>query len=96
MLGLFLTQDLHSGIVLEDHPGVVLPLKQHAKSQKLRRAPQSEGCIRRSSDNQFIIDQTDQDGMLQELCTGGNPSTPLSVFLFLTIFSFATPSGWHC
>jgi hypothetical protein len=46
MLGLFLTQDLPSGIVLEDYPGVVLPLKQHAKSQKLQSAPQSEGYIR--------------------------------------------------
>jgi hypothetical protein len=87
-LGLFLTQDLPGGTILGDYPGVVLPLTQHAGSGKLQTAPQSEGYIWRFGDNQFVIDPTDQDGMLQELCAGGNPSTPLSVFLFSTILSF--------
>jgi hypothetical protein len=43
-----------------------------------------------------VIDPTDQDGMLQEFCRGGNPSVPLSVLLFSTILSFVTVPTTLC
>lgn len=89
-LGLFLAQDLPQGTVLGEYPGVVLPLAQHAASTKMQQAPQSEAYIWRFSDNQFVIDPTDGNGILQPECRGGNPSTPLSVPLFATLLSFLT------
>jgi hypothetical protein len=88
-LGLYLTQDLPAGTVLGNYPGVVLPLAQHAISTKLRyQAPHSDAYIWRFGDNQFVIDPTDPQGILQDSCRGGNPSTPLSVGIFATILPF--------
>jgi hypothetical protein len=90
-LGLYVSQDLPAGTILGDYPGVVLPLTQHATSTKLQHeAPQSEAYIWRFGDNQFVIDPTDPQGILQDSCRGGNPSTPLSVGIFATILSFVT------
>lgn len=95
-LGLYLTRDLPGGTVLGEYPGVVLPLVQHAASGKMKEAPLSEAYIWRFSDNLFVIDPTDEQGILQEVCRGGNPSTPLSMALFTTVLSFVTVPSALC
>jgi hypothetical protein len=95
-LGLFLAQDLPRGTVLGEYPGVVLPLAQHAASNKMQKAPLSEAYIWRFSDNAFVIDPTDQNGVLQPNCRGGNPSTPFSVPIFSTLLSFVTVPSTLC
>jgi hypothetical protein len=95
-MGLYLTRDLPGGTVLGEYPGVVLPLAQHAASRKMQQAPLSEAYIWRFSDNQYIIDPTDEQGILQDFCRGGNPSTPLSVGMFATVLSFVTVPSALC
>jgi hypothetical protein len=84
-LGLFVATDLPRGTVLGTYPGVVIPLMQHTR--KLRQFPACEGYIWRFSDNQMVIDPTNQRGELEEYVVGGNPSQPGSVFLFESILS---------
>jgi hypothetical protein len=84
-LGLFVATDLPRGTVLGTYPGVVIPLVQHTR--KLREFPACEGYIWRFSDNQMVIDPTNQRGELEEIVVGGNPSQPGSVFLFESILS---------
>jgi hypothetical protein len=84
-LGLFASKDLSRGTVLGTYPGVVIPLLQHTR--KLRQCPACEGYIWRFSDNQMVIDPTNQVGELEDAVVGGNPSQPGSVFLFESILS---------
>lgn len=80
-LGLFANQDLKAGTVLGAYPGVLLPLQQH--SNKLRSLPECEAYIWRFSDNKFVIDPTNhKTGKLDEFCSGGNPGTPGSIWLY--------------
>jgi len=82
-LGVFVKETLRKDTVLGTYPGVVIPLNQNLS--KLRAFPQCEGYIWRFSDNQFVIDPTDAKGDIQDVCLGGNPSTPLSIPFFQTI-----------
>jgi hypothetical protein len=79
-LGVWTTQDLPAGTILGTYPGVVVPLQQH--TSKLRLYPQCEGYIWRFSDNQYVLDPTNATGDITEMCSGGNPSTPLSLVLW--------------
>ncbi|CAB9526762.1 ATPase family, AAA [Seminavis robusta] len=76
-LGLFAKVSLPKKTVLGTYPGVVLPLQQNLA--KLQQHPQCEGYIWRFSDNKMVIDPTNSDGILDDMCIGGNPSMPLSV-----------------
>ena len=58
--------------------------------------PLSEAYIWRFSDNAFVIDPTDENGVLPEKCRGGNPSTPLSVAVFSSLLSFVTVPSALC
>jgi hypothetical protein len=78
--GLFVTQTLPKGTILGTYPGVVVPLQQNLN--KLKEFPMCEGYIWRFSDNQFVIDPTNSQGVCDDFCTGGNPSMPLSRELF--------------
>ena len=93
-LGLFLTSTLRQGTVLGTYPGVVIPLQQNLG--KLQQYPQCEGYIWRFSDNQFVIDPTDQYGEIQDVCFGGNPSMPFSTTLFNTLLSFLSVPTTLC
>lgn len=94
-LGLFCKGSiLRKGAVLGTYPGVVIPLQQNL--DKLRAHPHCEGYIWRFSDNAFVIDPTDSQGLLREACRGGNPSLPLSNALFATLFSFLEVSTALC
>lgn len=90
-LGLYVKETMRKDTVLGTYPGVVIPLTQNLN--KLREYPQCEGYIWRFSDNQFVIDPTNAQGNIEDLCRGGNPSMPLSLALFDTIFrAWAVPT----
>jgi hypothetical protein len=80
-LGLFVAANtIPKDTVLGTYPGVLLPLNQNLP--KLQQYPACEAYIWRFSDSQYVLDPTDEFGMLQELCTGGSRvSWPLSVDL---------------
>ena len=88
--GLYVTQTLPKGTILGTYPGVVVPLQQNLK--KLQDYPLCEGYIWRFSDNQFVIDPTDSEGVCQDFCIGGNPSMPLSQALFSVLPFFRVPT----
>ena len=85
-LGLFVTHTLPRGTVLGTYPGVVVPLPQNL--EKLRTSPQCEGYTWRFSDNRFVIDPTNPQGEIDNMCRGGNVGMPFSVPFFQTILSF--------
>ena len=82
-LGLFAKQSLPKGTILGTYPGTVIPLSQNL--EKLIQYPACEGYIWRFSDNKAVIDPTNSMGILEEECTGGNPSLPGSVLLHQTL-----------
>ena len=91
-LGLFAKTFLPKDTVLGTYPGAVVPLTQNLS--KLRAHPACEGYIWRFSDNRYVIDPTNAQGMLEDTSPGGNPSMPGSVALFATVirpfFSIST------
>ena len=93
-LGLFVTKTLRQGTVLGTYPGVVVPLPQNLN--KLRAFPQCEGYTWRFSDNQFVIDPTNPQGEIEDVCRGGNLSRPFSVTLFQTILRFVNVPTTLC
>jgi hypothetical protein len=93
-LGLFATAALPKHTVLGTYPGVVLPLPQNLA--KLRTYPACEGYIWRFSDNRFVIDPTNAEGVLDSVCRGGNPSLPGSTFLFRTLLQWMTVPTTLC
>jgi hypothetical protein len=93
-LGLFVTATLRKDTVLGTYPGVVVPLPQNLN--KLRLYPQCEGYTWRFSDNQFVIDPTNPQGEIEDICKGGNLGMPLSVAFFETLLSFVQVSTTLC
>ena len=85
-LGVFATETLLKNTVLGTYPGVVIPVQQGLGI--LVNFPQCQEYIWRFSDNQMIIDPTNDVGELEAFCKGGNPSIPLSEPLFSSILSF--------
>jgi len=85
-LGLFLTTEiLRKGTVLGTYPGAVIPLDQGIV--KLEQFPQIESYIWRFSDSKFVIDPTDGEGNIQDICVGGNPTAFGSLFLCKTVLA---------
>lgn len=89
-LGLFAKVSLPKGTVLGTYPGVVIPLQQNL--DKLAKHPQCEGYIWRFSDNKFVIDPTNEEGILEPNCRGGNPSMPLSM-AWHKVLNLQTPTS---
>jgi hypothetical protein len=83
-LGLYAKTFLPKGTVLGTYPGTVIPLKQNLS--KLSAFPRCEAYVWRFSDNRFVIDPTNEQGVLDATCAGGNPSMPGSVHLFGSVF----------
>ena len=89
-MGLFAKQNLAKGTVLGTYPGVVIPLSQNL--EKLRKYPECEAYIWRFSDNAFVIDPTNHEGQVDDICIGGRDGLPGSLWLFSTLFRMSTPT----
>lgn len=76
---------VHRGTVLGTYPGVVIPLSQNLS--KLQKFPECEAYIWRFSDNAFVIDPTNAEGKVDDVCWGGRDGLPGSQLLFRTILS---------
>lgn len=90
-LGLFARKNLVKGTVLGNYPGVVIPLSQNL--DKLRKHPDCEAYIWRFSDNAFVVDPTNKEGMVDTICTGGRDGLPGSLWLFQNIFGMSTSTA---
>jgi hypothetical protein len=90
-LGLFATTRLSQGLVLGTYPGVVISLQQNLG--KLAARPNCEGYVWRFADNQYIIDPTNSQGLLDEYCVGGNHGQFGSVFVFERLLRFSVSTA---
>ena len=86
-LGLYASRNLPKGTKLGTYPGVVRPLQKSLK--KLMYHPQCEAYIWRFTDNSKIIDPTDSEGNIQNICFGGSEETPFSLFFMKNIMKFS-------
>lgn len=84
-LGLFTTQSLSKGTILGTYPGVLRPANTFYDG-KGRNFPQSIGYSWRFTDNKYVIDPTDSQGNIQDVCLGGSSEVPFSNTIFSTIF----------
>lgn len=84
-LGLFTTQSLSKGTILGTYPGVLRPANTFYDG-KGRNFPQSIGYSWRFTDNKYVIDPTDSQGNIQDVCLGGSSEVPFSNAIFSTIF----------
>lgn len=73
-----------------NYPGVVIPLSQNLS--KLQKHPQCEAYIWRFSDNAFVIDPTNEMGVVDDVCTGGRDGLPGSQWLFRNLFRLKVPT----
>ena len=73
-----------------NYPGVVIPLSQNLA--KLQKHPQCEAYIWRFSDNAFVIDPTNEMGVVDDVCVGGRDGLPGSQWLFRNVFQFHVPT----
>lgn len=55
---------------------------------KCRQYPQAIGYSWRFTDSKYIIDPTDNNGEIQNVCYGGSSEVPLSNIIFPTLLSF--------
>ena len=76
------------------YPGVVIPLSQNVA--KLQKHPQCEAYIWRFSDNAFVIDPTNEMGMVNDVCLGGRDGLPGSQWLFRNVFRTASVPTTLC
>jgi len=79
-LGLYAVQTIKEGTVLGTYAGVVRPA-QEFYSGKCRQFPGAVSYSWRFTDNQFVIDPTDERGEIQFVCQGGS-DVPLSNIFF--------------
>lgn len=84
-LGLFTTQSLSKGTILGTYPGVLRPANTFYDG-KGRNFPQAIGYSWRFTDNKYVIDPTDSQGNIQDVCLGGSSEVPFSNTIFSTIF----------
>lgn len=78
-LGVFVTAPrIPQGTLLGTYPGVVLPLTNQLP--KLQLYPHCETYVWRFSDSRYIIDPTNAEGILEDVCFGGNLATWGSVW----------------
>lgn len=89
-IGLYVTRDLPQGTVIGTYPGVLRPGFKFM--EKYESLPQTATYTWRFSDNEFCIDPTDRNGMLQDVCYGGTDNYPLSYFINETVFRFMSVS----
>jgi len=83
-LGLFAGRTIEKGTVLGTYPGVVLPINVYKR--KLRNFYCSSDYVWVNNEQGYVIDPTDEKGLLSDYCTGGTDSYPLSVFILRTLF----------
>lgn len=86
-LGLFVTRSLPEGTVLGSYPGVLRPAESFYNG-KCRRYPQAVAYSWRFTDNEFVIDPTNENGEIQSYCYGGSDEVPFSNLVFRSVFSF--------
>jgi len=89
-LGLYICKSLPEGTPLGAYPGVVRPLQKNIN--KLMNHPECEAYIWRLSDNSKVIDPTDINGQIQDICYGGSDDTPLSNFFMSNIVKKSVPT----
>lgn len=63
---------------------------------KCRQYPQAVGYSWRFTDNKYVIDPTDSQGEIQDVCLGGNTDVPLSNLVFGTLFRFLSVNTALC
>jgi len=86
-LGLFVTQSLPRGTVLGSYAGVIRPAEQFYTG-KCIAYPKAVGYSWRFTDNKFVIDPTDSQGNIQNVCLGGSSEVPFSNLIFATLLRF--------
>lgn len=85
-LGLFASRPLPAGTVLGTYPGVIRPAAAFYDG-KCRRHPNAVGYSWRFTDSRYVIDPTDCEGEIQDVCIGGS-DVPLSYATFGAFFAF--------
>jgi len=83
--GLFAKTDIPEGTVLGTYPGVIRPTSKFLK--KIANKPDAGTYAWRFNDNLGLIDPTDQNGELQDLCFGGTDDFPFSYFLHRSVLN---------
>mmetsp|Transcript_26102 Transcript_26102/g.48058 ORF Transcript_26102/g.48058 Transcript_26102/m.48058 type:complete len:293 (-) Transcript_26102:177-1055(-) len=94
-LGLFAACSIPKGTVLGTYAGV-LREAQMFYDGKCRQYPQAVGYSWRFTDNKYVIDPTDSQGEIQDVCLGGNTDVPLSNLVFGTLFRFLSVNTALC
>lgn len=79
-LGLFAASELAAGADLGYYPGVLLPTPAFVRTK--RGVGDAESYCWKLQDERGVLDPTDEQGALQELCAGGSRTVPLSHALF--------------
>ncbi len=84
-LGLFTNRSLSRGTILGTYPGVLRPANTFYNG-KGRIFPQAVGYSWRFTDNKYVIDPTDSQGNIQDVCLGGSSEVPFSNAIFSIFF----------
>ena len=83
-LGLFAGTFIKKGTVLGTYPGVLRPLERYRK--KLEKFYQSSDYVWINQSNSYVIDPTDSNGDLRDVCTGGTDDYALSEWILQNLF----------
>ena len=94
-LGLFAKQSIPKGTVLGSYAGVMRPTKSFYNG-KCRQFPQAIGYSWRFTDSKYIIDPTDSNGEIQNVCFGGSSEVPFSNLVFTTLLRFWNTDTMLC
>jgi hypothetical protein len=89
-LGLYAATSMSEGTVLGTYPGVLRPAAKFLN--KYENVPNTATYTWRLTDNRELIDPTDRNGELQNICLGGTPDFPLSYFLHEKILRRGVPT----
>ena len=89
-LGLYATMPMAEGTVLGTYPGVLRPAAKFRN--KYEEIPKTATYTWRLTDNRDLIDPTDRNGELQNICFGGTPDFPLSYFLHEKLLRNGVPT----
>ncbi len=84
-LGLFTNRSLSRGTILGTYPGVLRPANAFYNG-KGRSFPEAVGYSWRFTDNKYVIDPTDSQGNIQDVCLGGSSEVPFSISFFSVFF----------
>ena len=94
-LGLFARQSLLKGTILGTYAGVLRPASTFYDG-KCRQFPQAIGYSWRFTDSKYIIDPTDSNGEIQNVCFGGSSEVPFSNLVFTTLLRFWNTDTMLC